>query len=155
MSREEEDDLSRRKRDDEDEAFEERRPPRGRDDERDRPRSRRDEDNDYPRRRRHRDDDDDDDYEYRRRRDMGQDAGIRMLLPVGRSGWAIAAGYLGLISVLCVPGPFALLCGILAVSEIRRDPKKHGMGRAIFGIVMGTLGSIVLLIGLIVFISGR
>ena len=27
---------------------------------------------------------------------IGDDAGIRMLLPVGRSGWAIAAGYLGL-----------------------------------------------------------
>src|SRR3954471_11457956 len=32
--------------------------------------------------------------------DIGQNAGIRMLLPVGRSGWAIAAGYLGLFSVL-------------------------------------------------------
>src|SRR4051812_21407307 len=32
------------------------------------------------------------------RRDIGDDAGMRMLLPVGRSGWAIAAGYLGLFS---------------------------------------------------------
>src|SRR3954464_7889163 len=31
-------------------------------------------------------------------KDIGQDAGIRMLIPVGRSGWAIASGYLGLFS---------------------------------------------------------
>ena len=64
--------------------------------------------------------------------------------PIGRSfalvvaGWAIAAGYLGLVSVLCVPAPLALLAGILAVREMKRDPKKHGMGRAVFGIVMGS-----------------
>jgi predicted acyltransferase len=69
-----------------------------------------------------------------------------MLLPVGRSGWAIAAGYLGLISVLCIPSPFALLAGILAVREMRRNPKKRGMGRAVFGIVMGGIGTIALVI---------
>ncbi len=74
-----------------------------------------------------------------REQDIGQDAGIRMLLPVGRSGWAIASGYLGLISILLIPAPLALLTGILAIREIRRNPKKHGMGRAIFGIVMGAL----------------
>jgi Domain of unknown function (DUF4190) len=74
--------------------------------------------------------------------DLGADAGMRMLLPVGRSIWAIVAGYLGLISVLLVPAPFALLTGILAIRAMRRNPKLHGMGRAIFGIVMGSLGTI-------------
>lgn len=69
---------------------------------------------------------------------------LRYLLPVGRSGWAIAAGYLGLFSVLCLPAPFALLTGIVAVRDIRRNPKKTGMGRAIFGIVMGSLGTFAL-----------
>ena len=78
---------------------------------------------------------DDDPPEY----DMGQDAGMRLLLPVGLSGWAIASGYLGLISVLLLPAPFALLTGILAIREMKRNPKKHGMGRAIFGIMMGSL----------------
>lgn len=73
---------------------------------------------------------------------LGEDPAARWLLPVGRSGWAIAAGYLGLFSVLCVPAPFALICGILAVRAIRKDPNKHGMGRAVFGIIMGVLGSI-------------
>lgn len=72
--------------------------------------------------------------------DIGQDAGFRLLLPVGRSGWAIAAGYLGLISVLAVPAPFALLCSIMAIRDIRKNPKKHGMGRAVFGIIMSICG---------------
>ena len=79
-------------------------------------------------------------------RDIGEDAGMRMLLPVGRSGWAIAAGYLGLLSVLCVPAPFALLTAILAMREMRRDPKKHGMGRAVFGLIMGAIGTLGLVI---------
>lgn len=69
-------------------------------------------------------------------------AAMRMILPVGRSGWAIASGYLGLFSVLLVFAPFALLTGILAVADIRKHSDKHGMGRAIFGIVMGALGTI-------------
>ena len=81
--------------------------------------------------------------------DLGDDAGIRMLLPVGRSGWAIAAGYLGLISVLCLPSPLALIAGIMAIREIRRDRKKHGIGRAIFGIIMGGIGTIALVFVLI------
>ena len=34
-----------------------------------------------------------------------------------------------------------------------RNPKKHGMGRAVFGIVMGTLGTIGLILIVIVSIS--
>ena len=67
-----------------------------------------------------------------------------MILPLGRSGYAIAAGYLGLFSVLLVPAPFAVLFGILAVLDIKKHKDKHGMGRAIFGIVMGAVFTIVL-----------
>ena len=69
----------------------------------------------------------------------------RILLPVGRSSKAIAAGYLGLFSVLIIPAPFSLLYGYLGYREIKNNPKKHGMGRAIFGIIMGALGTAVLL----------
>jgi hypothetical protein len=41
----------------------------------------------------------------------------------------------------------------MAVRDIRRNPKAHGMGRAIFGIVMGALGTA--LLALIVFGSFR
>jgi predicted acyltransferase len=69
---------------------------------------------------------------------------MRMILPVGRSGLAIAAGYAGLFAVLLVPAPLALLLGVLAARDLRRNPTKHGMGRAVFGIVMGALGSVAL-----------
>jgi hypothetical protein len=88
-----------------------------------------------------------------RTEDIGQNAGIRMLLPVGRSFWAIAAGYMGLFSVLMFPAPIALLLGIVAVIDIRKNPEKHGMGRAIFGIIMGLLGTGVLLFFLIAILT--
>ena len=69
---------------------------------------------------------------------------MRMLLPVGRSGLAIAAGYAGLFSVFGFPAPIALILGILAIIDIKKHPKKHGMGRAIFAVIMGGLFSIVL-----------
>jgi hypothetical protein len=74
---------------------------------------------------------------------MGDDPGMRMLLPVGRSGWAIASGYLGLFSLIVIGAPFALITGIIAVYDIKKsrhtDHPKHGMGRAIFGIVAGAV----------------
>ncbi|HEY2589736.1 MAG TPA: GYF domain-containing protein [Tepidisphaeraceae bacterium] len=84
---------------------------------------------------------------------LGEDAATRWLLPVGRSGWAIAAGYLGLLSVVMFPAPFALICGILAIRDIRKDPRKHGMGRAIFGLVMGALFSIGLAFMIVAMVS--
>jgi hypothetical protein len=114
---------------------------------------------------------------------MGDDAAMRVLLPVGRSAHAILAGYLGLFAVLVfpavtwllhfgdevkasfglfalvvLPAPLALLFGALAVRDIRRsrsNPQpKYGMGRAIFGIVMGALGTAVLVTGLVSVLSG-
>lgn len=79
-------------------------------------------------------------------RRLGDDATMRAILPVGRSGWAIAAGYLGLFSVLFVPAPFALLTGIIAIVDIKRNEHKHGMGRAIFGIIMGALFTVTLIV---------
>ena len=76
------------------------------------------------------------------------DLGLRILLPVGRSGYAIASGYFGLISVLILPGPLALLFGILAIRDIKRHSHKTGMGRAMFGVLFGGIATLVL--GLIV-----
>lgn len=80
---------------------------------------------------------------------LGDDAAMRFLLPVGRSGWAIAAGYLGLCSVLLVPAPFAVICALLAIRQIHRDRSKHGYVRAVFGLLMGIVFTIVL--GLVLF----
>lgn len=80
---------------------------------------------------------------------LGDDAGMRMLLPVGRSGWAIAAGYLGLFSLMVLPAPLALIAAILAIRDINKSQKtaspKYGMGRAIFGLIMGILGTAAIL----------
>jgi hypothetical protein len=72
---------------------------------------------------------------------LGDSTGMRMLLPVGRAWQAIVAGYLGLLSVLPGLGVLALIFGIWAVVVIRRDSHRHGMARAIFGIIMGSLGT--------------
>ena len=80
---------------------------------------------------------------------LGQDAGMRLLLPVGRSVWAIVSGYLGLFAVFLVPAPLALGTGIFAVIDIRKSQNgpnpKHGMGRAIFGIISGAIFTLILL----------
>ncbi|MBN2577492.1 MAG: hypothetical protein JXB10_00685 [Pirellulales bacterium] len=75
---------------------------------------------------------------------LADDAATRMLLPVGRSGWAIAAGYAGLFAVVVFPAPLALLLGIVAVAHLKKRSDLHGWGRAIFGLVMGGLFTLVL-----------
>ena len=101
------------------------------------------EDDDRPRRpRRRRDDYDEYDDRPRRRRRARADAGddgLQYVIPINTSGLAIAAGYVGLISVLCFPAPVALILGILALRQLNRNPKLHGRGRAIFAIVMGVI----------------
>lgn len=67
--------------------------------------------------------------------------GMRLLVPIKVSGLAIAAGYLGLFAAILVPAPLALIVGVAAVTELKRNPEKRGMGRAIFGVVMGVLGT--------------
>ena len=62
----------------------------------------------------------------------------RMLLPVGRSGWAIAAGYVALFGIVIFPlAPLGGVLALLAVRDIRRHPQRHGMGRAVFALVIG------------------
>ena len=74
------------------------------------------------------------------------DAALRMLLPIGRSGLSIIAGYLGLLSLLPFIGIFALIIGIFAILDIRKHPEKHGLGRAWFGVIMGGASSLIYLI---------
>lgn len=84
-----------------------------------------------------------------KRKRLGDDAGIRLLLPVGRSGLAIAAGYLGIFSLVPIFGPIAIIVGVLAIRDIKAHPDKYGMGRAIFGIVAGALATLLLLVVII------
>jgi len=79
----------------------------------------------------------------------GSDA-LKYILPVGRSAWALAAGYLALFAIFLIPAPAALFCGIMALREISKNPRKLGKVRAIFGIVMGIIGTALLAILLVV-----
>lgn len=74
------------------------------------------------------------------------DATIRALLPVGRRPLALVAGYVGLLSFLLLPSPLAILMGVLAVRDLNRHPGSHGMGRAVFAIVAGALGTLTMII---------
>lgn len=80
--------------------------------------------------------------------ELHEDPAMRMLLPIGRSGWAIAAGYAGLFAVTCFLAPVALILGLVAIYDLKRHPKSHGWGRAIFGTVMGGLGTLLLIFAL-------
>ncbi len=118
-----------------------------------------DQEEDRPRRRRRDDDEDDwdDDRPRRRRRRYDEpepDPAMKFVVPMNTSALAILAGYVGLVSVLCVPAPFALLLGILALQHLKKNPKLDGKGRAIFAIVMGALFSIPLVIGLVSIVIG-
>lgn len=77
-------------------------------------------------------------------RELHDDPAMRMLLPIGRTPWAIAAGYAGLFAATCFLAPLALLLGGIAIYDLKRHPEKHGWGRAIFGTVMGVIGTAVL-----------
>jgi hypothetical protein len=78
-------------------------------------------------------------------RSPADDAVMRAILPVGRSWVAIAAGYAGLFACLGFPAPLAIVLGIWAIVDLRKHPEKHGMGRAIFAIVMGIIGTGILI----------
>ena len=60
-----------------------------------------------------------------------------MFYPFGRSNLAMLAFYLGLVSPLILPAPFALVCGILAIKDIKENRGKHGIMRAKVGVVIG------------------
>ncbi|MBN2498179.1 MAG: DUF4339 domain-containing protein [Deltaproteobacteria bacterium] len=77
---------------------------------------------------------------------LGDDAAVRMLLPVGRTGLAITAGYLGLLSLTLFLAPVALLVSLIAAWDLKRRPGSHGWGRVIFGLVMGVLFTVVLIL---------
>src|SRR6202158_3002495 len=68
--------------------------------------------------------DEDDDEFIRGRGDTSGEEAVKWLIPIGRSGWAVASGYLGLLS--CFPfvgflfGILAVITGILALRHAKR-----------------------------------
>ncbi len=92
------------------------------------------------------DDNDVEDEALQRQSKEDAEKAVKWLIPIGRSGWAVASGYLGLLS--CFPfvgllfGIAAVITGILALRHARKNPKMGGRGRAIFGIILGIVGII-------------
>lgn len=80
--------------------------------------------------------------------DPGPSDAMHWIVPVGRSWQSIAAGYLAFASLLFgMFGPFGIVVGgatlwisIWALRLAKRGG--HGSGRAIFGVVGGTIGLI-------------
>ena len=74
--------------------------------------------------------------------------GPAWLLPDHVSGWAVASGYLGLITFILfgIPGPFAVWTGVRGLRAITRDPSLNGKVRAWVGITLGVPGTIVLIL---------
>ena len=83
----------------------------------------------------------------------------RLVLPVGRPASAIAAGYLGLCSLLPFFGIIAIIVSLVALRTLRRNSNLHGRGRAWFGLIMGivttVLYAIPMTLGLIEWATGR
>jgi hypothetical protein len=70
-------------------------------------------------------------------------AGLDYLVPVNRSGWAIAAGYLGLFSFIpgfCYAGA---VVSLYAAIHLKRHPESRGWGRVITGLVISIPASII------------
>jgi hypothetical protein len=82
----------------------------------------------------------------RRRTATDPDEPVRWLIPIDRSGWSIASGYCGLLA--CFPligllfGIVAVITGVLALSHMKRNPELGGQGRAIFGLIAGSLAGL-------------
>lgn len=74
---------------------------------------------------------------------------MRWVLPVGRSGFAIGAGYLGLFSFIPLVGVLAIAFGVLAIWDLRRHRHKIGWGRVVTALVLGSLFSTVYAVALL------
>lgn len=74
--------------------------------------------------------------------DHAPDVVERMLMPVGRPASAIIAGYLGLLSLLPCFGIAALVVSLYAFRTLKRHPEMSGWGRVMFGLLMGTVMTI-------------
>ena len=99
-----------------------------------------------------------------RRANTSAPSGVdRMLMPVGRPVSAIASGYCALIGILPIFGlPFsiaAVITGFVALSTLKKNPELSGAGRAWFGIICGSITTLISLLGVVAMVisaaSGR
>lgn len=84
---------------------------------------------------------------------LGDNAGMRFVLPIGCSGWTIAAGYCGLLSFIPLVGlllaVLSIVFGIIGLVSVSRNPHKHGIARVVIGWVFAIPSVIIHLIVLL------
>lgn len=77
----------------------------------------------------------------------------RMLVPIGRPISSIASGYLALFGIIPVFGlPFsvvAIVTGMVALKAIKKNPRLSGSVRSWFGIIVGSIMTLISLAGLV------
>jgi hypothetical protein len=77
-----------------------------------------------------------------RRAPAGNTEGFATIVPY-RNGAALAAYYCGVFGLIPVLGfllgPIALILGVIGLVKARKNPKAHGTGHAIAGIVLGLI----------------
>jgi len=68
---------------------------------------------------------------------------------------AIWAMVTGILALLCcqILGPVGIVLGLVALSQIKKNPQQTGSGFAIAGIVLGILSLIVVLVCIVMFLS--
>lgn len=80
-------------------------------------------------------------YQAARPQGLSDDPTMRALLPVGRTGLSIAAGWIGFFSLIIWPlGLIAVVISFAALNELNKRPDMLGKGRALFGLVAGLIG---------------
>lgn len=80
--------------------------------------------------------------------------GLEMVIPINRSGWSIAAGYVALFNIPFIfMAPIAIVLGILGLKDIQKNPNRAGRGRCWFAIIYG--GVTVLLFGVVLYFGIR
>lgn len=75
----------------------------------------------------------------------GRLGAMDLVAPVRADPWAVLAGYLGLFSFILIAAPLSLAVSILALRSLKQHPDRTGKGRAWFGLIMGVLGTPLLL----------
>lgn len=79
-----------------------------------------------------------------------RDRGLEMVIPINRSGWALAAGYVALFSIPFVfLAPIGVALGIVGLVDLKKNPSRAGRGRCWFAVIYGGLTMVLVAVVLI------
>src|SRR5262245_35304317 len=76
------------------------------------------------------------------------------ILPTDMPASAILSLYFGLGAFLIFPAPLAVICGIVALRALKKDPELSGRGRAWFALIAGVIFTGVLILFIVAINSG-